>query len=443
MMLKCLRASGFVYVFLMLSIIPTDSKGQASQDSLVLQIPRRVRIFSEMNPNRQRFVNYVFWRDVPRADGSYIHPPDTIGWHPTGSTTPRGELSYPSSGGTYRGTVDQTATFLVKNSGRVGVGGFTKDEIIIRYNIVGKEFLNGRLDVGQGYTPGEPLKCVFTNTDEGGIKVDFGLTVSFAPGIVDSNGVFIVGLEDFEGYHVWRGIEKDGRDFTNVGEMSKEEAALGEVIDSLYFFEMVPALRARGWYDLPEPMVGVGRRIDIRNVHPDGRLGDDEMFWLDRNAFNGFTYRYAVTTFDRGYNVKSTRQGLTKIDHCPVTEGFPYPCPGEIIPIFMVLEPQNDLKRVYAVPNPYRSGSSQLTAENYHNFPDNYLRIVNVPENCTVKIFTVGGDLVWEKRHTSGKGNIMWDTRNLAEKEVSSGVYIFRLEADNGDHVYGRIIIIR
>jgi hypothetical protein len=126
-----------------------------------------------------------------------------------------------------------------------------------------------------------------------------------------------------------------------------------------------------------------------------------------------------------------------------VTEGVPYPCPSEIVSVKTKLDPITDLPQIYAVPNPYRSGSSQYATENYHNFPDNKMRFVNVPASCVLRIYTPSGDLVWEFSQTDGSGNVEWDTRNIYEEEVASGVYLYRVEAANGDSMYGRIIIIR
>ncbi len=445
MAMKGLRASGFVCVFLATFFIPLASNGQTEDESLVLRAPENVFLVAEMNPNRERFVNWIFWDDIPNATGTFIHPPDTAGWHPRGSQTPKELLSYPMSGGIYTGSRDQTVTFIVKNSGEVGVNGgsSSRPEVIVRYSVVGREFLNGRIDIGRGYTPFDPVRCVFSNTNDGS-SVDFGLTVSFADGRVDSNGVFIVGLEDFEGFHCWRGIEKDGSDLQSFGEMSKEEAERGVPFDSLYFFAIIPALRATGVFNLPEPVPGIGDRIDLREIHPNGKLAYNQFVWVDLNAFSGFTYRYAVTTFDRGYNVKATSQGLSKFDNCEVAEGgVPFPCPEELVSIGNELEPGRNLPDVYAVPNPYRSGSSQYTTENYHNFPDNMIRICNVPKECKVKIYTVAGDLVWEQEQTDGTGVLRWDTRNMKQEEVASGVYILRLESDSGNYVFNRIVIIR
>jgi hypothetical protein len=84
-----------------------------------------------------------------------------------------------------------------------------------------------------------------------------------------------------------------------------------------------------------------------------------------------------------------------------------------------------------------------LTSENYHNFPDELVRFVNVPSDCTIKIFTVAGDLVWENEQVSNGGNVTWDLKNRGEESVTSGVYIYRIEKSDGDSVFGRIVVIR
>jgi hypothetical protein len=83
-----------------------------------------------------------------------------------------------------------------------------------------------------------------------------------------------------------------------------------------------------------------------------------------------------------------------------------------------------------------------LTSENYHNFPDQFIRFVNVPTQCMIKIFTVAGDLVWEYDHNGG-GNVEWDVTNRNSYPVTSGVYVYKLEAPSGESVYGRIVVIR
>jgi hypothetical protein len=434
---------GIVCACWLSGLAPRAASAQTQEgDTLRLLPPTNVRVLSEMRSDRRSFTTYIFWDDLSKELGTLIHDPDTTGWHPSGSRIPSSQVSIVSVDRdfAYTGSVDRTIKFSKaqgSSPGEIGVGttndsGFSPSVLITCTVEGGKEMLNGQIDVGQGYVPGSPIGVTL---NPGGIDAGFRLT--FSEGFADSNATFKIGFEDFEGYHMFRGTRSDGTDLINIGEISKEDAFVGEDLDSLYFAAIIPSLRSTGYYS------GFGLTIDIREVHPQGKLGENELLWIDSNAFNGFTYYYLVTSYDRGYNVNSGLPGLSKFDHCPVTEGVAYPCPSELVPVETDVEPQGNLPEIYAVPNPYRSGSSQFTSENYHNFPDNKLRFVNVPEWCELKVFTPAGDLVWEFSQTAGPGNIEWDTKNLAGQEVASGVYLYRLESESGDFMFGRIIIIR
>ncbi len=196
----------------------------------------------------------------------------------------------------------------------------------------------------------------------------------------------------------------------------------------------------------------LGTRIELP-------LRNDQMFWWDCNAFNGFTYYYAVTTFDRGYSVTSGRQGLQKFDNCAVVQDsfvvdangrpkrvlVPFECQDELRAVKMEVDTQSDPAAIYVVPNPYRTGGSRLTKENYHNFPDDVVRFVNVPPGALIKVYTVSGDLVWETTHEASatKGNVEWDTRNRGGQLITSGVYIYRVERTDGAGMFGRFVVIR
>lgn len=343
----------------------------------------------------------------------------------------------PMTTGVYTGSIDRTIGFRALRNGRVGVGGTdTTGVVTIRYEIITQEFYNKTLDVGASYQPDDPIPLIFVSEIDGG-TLDLGINVHFGPGLIDSNGVVNVGAEDFEGFHMWGGVNPDGSNLTVLGELSKQEAFQGSPLDQLYFGEIIESLRTSGRYDR------YGIEIDINGIHPNNVLGPNEFVWIDDNAFNGFIYQYLVTTFDRDYNVRSYTQGLFKFDNCPVTEGVPVPCPDELVSVSTVVTPQSDMMQVYAVPNPYRSGSSQYTTPNYHNFPDNKVRFVNVPAECSLRIYTIAGDFVFEIQNTHGVGNLEWDTKNNAGQFVSSGAYIFRCENKNGEGVYGRLIVIR
>jgi hypothetical protein len=299
------------------------------------------------------------------------------------------------------------------------------------------------MDVGSNYQPGTFRTVIFDDRRTPPIEqLDFGLQVAFSPGMIDQQGGFVVGLEDYEGFHIWRGIEPDGSDLEVIGEVSKEEAFIGgrtggSLQDSVYLYMVLPDLRDNGvWFSPFGAVDCLGTKIDFP-------LRDNEAFWFDCNAFNGFTYYYAITTFDRDYEVGSGRQGLQKFDNCTTTQGEPFECADELVQIRMEVDPQYEPTRIYVVPNPYRTGGSRLTTENYHNFPDGVVRFVNVPPNSQIKVYTIAGDLVWETTHLGSKGNVEWDTRNRGDQLITSGVYIFRVEQPDGNSMYGRFVVIR
>ena len=459
---KCLTAAVVVYVLATCAPFSTGAHAQVT-DSLALLPVSDITIVPIMNPDRARFVNFIFWRAAPDDQSALIHVPDTLGWNAPTSSLPQDTLSVPTMSGVYTGDIDRTLRFSTRNNrdnpARQGgpVGG-TRD-VLIRYTIIGEENFSGELNVGLDYQPGDTIPLLFRDTRfTPPDTLNLGVNVHFSSGLIDSNGLFIVGLEDFEGFHVWRDTSSTGIDLTILGELSKEEAFAGFDFDSVYFNVVIPALRTTGRFELGGAIPGLGNAIDISDTlvfprrnpaDPPGVLAPDEFIWFDFNAFNGFTYHYQVTTFDRDYDVRTAQQGLFKFDYCQPVQGQIYACPTELVSASTAVPPQSVLRNIYAVPNPYRSGSSQFSTPNYHNFPDNKMRFVNVPAGAELRIYTPAGDLVRtlinDADPGTGKitGNVAWDTRNTSGQPVSSGIYIYRVEVAGGEGVFGRIVIIR
>jgi hypothetical protein len=410
----------------------------AGMFGLVLYSPGNIKVYPTTVGSGPAFINYIVWEEPDDSLATIFHAPDTTGWNVPLTPLPQVSLSIPSVSGVYSGDIDRTISFFAADSGRVGI----TPDIRIRYVLVTEEEWQNVINVGANeYSPGETKSAKFINAITSD-TLDIGLKIQFSAGRIDSNGIFKVGVEDYEGFHIWRGVNVDGSDLVAIGELSKQEAFLGSPIDSFYYNIIIPTLRDTSVYVFPFP-TQFGTRIDIENVVPGGKLGPKQHLWLDMNAFNGFTYYYTVTTFDRDFLIPSVTQGIEKFDNCQPTVGSAYPCVDELASAKTELAPQDDLRKIYVVPNPYRDGGSQFTTPNYHNFPDNKMRFYNVPADCILKIYTPAGDLVWETIQRSGTGNIEWDARNLSGNDVSSGIYIFRLETMSGDSVYGRIVVIR
>ena len=83
------------------------------------------------------------------------------------------------------------------------------------------------------------------------------------------------------------------------------------------------------------------------------------------------------------------------------------------------------LSEINIVPNPYY-GFSQYEQTALQN----YVRIVNLPANCTISIYTVNGTLI----RTITKGDaatsfVQWDLKNHANIPIAGGVYIIHVNA--------------
>jgi hypothetical protein len=83
------------------------------------------------------------------------------------------------------------------------------------------------------------------------------------------------------------------------------------------------------------------------------------------------------------------------------------------------------------VPNPYYAFS-----EYERNRLETKVKITNLPEQCTVKIFTVNGKLVREFKKDSPITSLDWDLTNFKAIPVASGIYLIHVSVpDVGERV--------
>lgn len=149
-----------------------------------------------------------------------------------------------------------------------------------------------------------------------------------------------------------------------------------------------------------------------------------------------------------GYNLKSWKDGLIPTETAvrvrinrpyqtyatsenPQNDNLPYYTfsTASIAPEF---SPETHgaeaLKNVRVVPNPYYAQSDYEASQ-----IDNNVKITNLPEECTIKIYTVNGQLVktFEKSPQDGYHNteLLWDLKNEVRVPISSGVYIIHVDA--------------
>jgi flagellar hook assembly protein FlgD len=79
----------------------------------------------------------------------------------------------------------------------------------------------------------------------------------------------------------------------------------------------------------------------------------------------------------------------------------------------------NVLDIINIVPNPYYGYSAYEKKA-----LDNVVKITNLPEKCTITIYTLNGTLVRKFNKSDPKTSLDWDLKNHNSGPVASGMYI-------------------
>ncbi|MGB0247190.1 MAG: hypothetical protein ACPGAB_01620, partial [Flavobacteriales bacterium] len=81
------------------------------------------------------------------------------------------------------------------------------------------------------------------------------------------------------------------------------------------------------------------------------------------------------------------------------------------------------LEEISVVPNPYYAYSQYET-----NKLDNRVKIVNLPEVCTVRIYNLSGTLIRTYDKADPLTYVDWDLKNEANVPIAGGVYIIHID---------------
>ncbi|UCD64634.1 MAG: hypothetical protein JSW34_04145 [Candidatus Zixiibacteriota bacterium] len=99
----------------------------------------------------------------------------------------------------------------------------------------------------------------------------------------------------------------------------------------------------------------------------------------------------------------------------------------------------NQLNNIRVVPNPYfvQYSSRVETAEG-----ESVLYFDNLPARCTIRIYTLAGDLVRTIEHDDDSGAEQWNLLSSDNQQVASGLYLYHVESEYGEHL-GRFAVIK
>jgi len=95
------------------------------------------------------------------------------------------------------------------------------------------------------------------------------------------------------------------------------------------------------------------------------------------------------------------------------------------------------LDKIHVVPNPYLGNARWETSEG-----DRKIQFVNLPGECTIRVYTLAGELIRTLKHYDGTGSEDWDLLSEAGRSIAAGVYFFNVESEFGD-VNGKFAVIK
>jgi hypothetical protein len=242
-------------------------------------------------------------------------------------------------------------------------------------------------------TPGERFSIM------DGMHVAFGEGAT-APGdtvlwrahyLFPSSGKIQADLEVFDGYRIWRSDLPDIEEFTLLGEIR-------------------PCDSRRQILLLNEDDISVDISLEYDDASRTFRI-------TDRDLHDDFPYRYAVSTFDRGF---LDNDGSVTYEGTLVMTEKLYPARSSRL----------RSREVIVVPNPYRKSAG---------WEENEPKVVfrNMPTEATIRLFSIAADHVATIRHGPGERtstsptSATWNLRSDAGARVASGIYIFYIEGTN------------
>jgi len=163
--------------------------------------------------------------------------------------------------------------------------------------------------------------------------------------------------------------------------------------------------------------------------------------FIDTQVYNGFRYFYCLVAYRKSPAGK-VEQSVVLADLNNIEST---PNAMMVIPMTTSAQTEADVNKIKVVPNPYivsaawdeaRLGNSPFGE------PIRNLAFEHLPSPCTIKIFTVDGDLVQTIEHTGISGREEWNLFSSERRPVAAGIYFYHVKSSLGEKV-GRFAVIR
>jgi hypothetical protein len=149
--------------------------------------------------------------------------------------------------------------------------------------------------------------------------------------------------------------------------------------------------------------------------------------YQDVTAERGFDYFYFLEAFDNGTNDSKVLNSSKFFTITNKAASLKRPA-GE------------SFEDIRVVPNPFH-----ISARDFQygvSAPDR-LMFLNIPPECTIRIFTERGDLIKTIEHTDGSGDEAWNSITSSRQLIVSGLYIAHFEDTEGRSTIRKFTVIR
>jgi len=106
----------------------------------------------------------------------------------------------------------------------------------------------------------------------------------------------------------------------------------------------------------------------------------------------------------------------------------------------------NDLDKIAVVPNPYVGAASWEPPNPYKaGRGERRIFFINLPAQCTIRVFTVRGNLVQTISHDAQltNGQESWDLVTKDGMDLAYGIYVFHVDAPGIGEKIGRFAVIK
>ena len=106
---------------------------------------------------------------------------------------------------------------------------------------------------------------------------------------------------------------------------------------------------------------------------------------------------------------------------------------------------EQDLNEVAVVPNPYAGAASWEPTSQQVGRGERRIYFIHLPAVCTIRIYTISGNLVQTLSHNSSlsNGQEPWNLISKDGMDIAFGVYIYQVDAGNLGKKVGRFAIIK